>query len=273
MWKTPFRQQLSSHDSIAGWLYTVAHRFALAVGQGTNRRRAMEQQVRRHHSASPLEEVTGRELLAALDEELARLPDKYRSALVLCYLEKKSREEAARQLGCPLATLKSRLRRGRALMRTALAHRGLTLSIALFATAVVVNTARTAVPAMVASSTVDAAVLLAAGGDLAGAVSARVLTLSTGATLTMSATKLKIGLIVLAIGVLATGAGLAAWGLPQDSHPRLPAAGVKRDARVHDDKKSADQPFRGAVPSRTIATVEGETNDVEWSPDGKIISA
>ncbi len=274
-WLTLARKanQVSSHDSIAGWLYTVAYRLALTTDQGIKRRRTMEQRVRRHPSASPLEEVTGQELLTALDEELARLPDKYRSALVLCYLEEKSREEAARQLGCPLATLKSRLRRGRALMRAALARRGLTLSSALFASAVVGNTSRAAVPAMLARSTLDAAMLLAAGGDLTGTVSAHVLTLSTGATLTMTATKLKIGLIAIMVGVLVAGAGLTAWGLPQDNRPTVPAAGVTSGPKTHDDKKPRDQTARIVVPSRIVATVEGETNDLRWSQDGKIISA
>ena len=64
-------------------------------------------------SPSPLDQMTGREAFAALDEELGRLPPTYREPLVLCYLEGLTRDEAACRLGVPPATLKSQLERGR----------------------------------------------------------------------------------------------------------------------------------------------------------------
>src|SRR5437588_61163 len=92
--------------------------------------RYVMQQLRQLAGGSTL---TDRELLAALDAELMKLPAKYRTPLLLCSLEGATRDEAAQQLGCPLGTLKSRLERGRQLLYAALQRRGLTLSTGLIA--------------------------------------------------------------------------------------------------------------------------------------------
>src|SRR5207244_6721272 len=116
-------------NSVAGWLYEVAYHLALNAKAAASRRLAHEGKFSEKSPAAladPLTEITGRELLAMLDRELAGLAAKYRAPLVLCYLEGMTRDEADQQLGCPLGTLKSRLERGRALLRTALARWGLT---------------------------------------------------------------------------------------------------------------------------------------------------
>src|SRR5207249_5552581 len=84
---------------------------------------------------SPLDDLTVRELQEALDEELARLPEKYRAPLVLCYLEGATRDEAARQLGWPTSPLKLRVEQGRELLQQRLLKRGMALSAALSAVA------------------------------------------------------------------------------------------------------------------------------------------
>src|SRR5438132_4837474 len=92
--------------SVASWLHRVAYHVALKARAAALRRAAHERQVADRPIPHPLDTITGRELLAALDEELTRLPDKYRAPLVLCYLEGATRDQAASQLGCPLGTLK-----------------------------------------------------------------------------------------------------------------------------------------------------------------------
>ena len=71
----------------------------------------------------PLAELTWRELRPVLDAELERLPEKYRAPLVLCYLQGKTNEEAARQLGWPPGSMSARLARGRAMLGDRLAGR------------------------------------------------------------------------------------------------------------------------------------------------------
>src|SRR6266849_5161185 len=111
--------------SVASWLHRVAYHLALKARAAAVRRVGQERHVPDRPVPDPLETITGRELHEILDSELARLPEKYRAPLVLCYLEGATRDEAARQLGCPLGTLKSRVERGRELLRIRLVHRGL----------------------------------------------------------------------------------------------------------------------------------------------------
>src|SRR5206468_5558972 len=70
------------------------------------------------------------ELRAALDEEVSRLPEAYRAAVVLCYLEGRGQAEAGRQLGCTADALKGRLRRAREMLQRRLRQRGVALSVA-----------------------------------------------------------------------------------------------------------------------------------------------
>src|SRR5262249_12651171 len=120
-------------DSVGSWLYGAAHRLALKANTDAARRRLHEGRAPERPAADPLREISAREAQALLDQELARLPDRYRAPLVLCCLEGLARDEAARRLGWPAKTVKSRLEQARELLRTRLVARGLTLSGALAA--------------------------------------------------------------------------------------------------------------------------------------------
>ena len=102
------------------------------------------------------------DLQPVLDEELSRLPDKYRAVIVLCDLEGRTRKEAARQLGCPEGTVAGRLVRAGALLAKRLTRRGVVLSSEALA-AVLSETTAAAVPVAMVSSTVKAASLFVAG--------------------------------------------------------------------------------------------------------------
>jgi RNA polymerase sigma factor (sigma-70 family) len=113
-------------DSVEGWLFTVARRMALRLRAFLQRRAAHEKQV---HALSPTDvrlpaPSASAELRSTLCEELDRLPEKYRAPLVLCYLERQDRAEAARLLGWTLGAVKIRLERGRALLRKRLSRHG-----------------------------------------------------------------------------------------------------------------------------------------------------
>src|SRR5262249_47253619 len=145
------------------WLYQVAVRVALrARGQAAARRRH-ECCAPCRQPPDPLAEMTGRELLAALDEELHALPADYRDPLVLCYLEGKTRDEAARQLGCSPRTLPRGLEAGKSRLHARLVRRGLTLGTGLQA-AGFGHQATAALPPALARSTVRAVLASAALG-------------------------------------------------------------------------------------------------------------
>jgi RNA polymerase sigma factor (sigma-70 family) len=110
--------------SVAGWLFGVARRVGLSAARRVRR------------AAQPAPPPTPAnpefdELLAVLDEEVAALPDECRSAVVACFLREQTQDEAAKQLGWSLSTLRRRLDRGKELLRARLTRRGATLSALL----------------------------------------------------------------------------------------------------------------------------------------------
>jgi uncharacterized protein (TIGR03067 family) len=164
--------------------------------------------VARH--ADPLEELSGRELLTLLDDELQRLPEVYRLPLIMCCLEGRTQEETARQLGVTPGVVKGRLERGRAKLHGRLVRRGLTPSSALLALELSQGGGKAAVPAVLRACTSRAA--LAAGAQGAdGGASLYATALAEGALKSMSLTKLKIAgaalLVVAALGIGAAGLG------------------------------------------------------------------
>src|SRR5262249_47268795 len=138
--------------------------------------------------------------------EVSRLPAKYRVPVVLCYMQGKSNEEAALEMGCPVGTLKGRLHRARDLLRTRLERRGLTLAAGVFVADGARNLATAAAPVSLAETTVQAAVIF--GTTDAGAASTTAAQLAEGVLHTMSVAKLRSAvLIALFAGLLATGSG------------------------------------------------------------------
>ena len=119
--------------SVAGWLYTVARRVARNARVSAERRARRESRAAVPEAVAPVDAMTGRELAAILDEELGRLPPRYRDPLVLCCLEGLTQDEAAGRLGVGVETLRSQLKRGRKKLADALSARGCDLGIALLA--------------------------------------------------------------------------------------------------------------------------------------------
>jgi RNA polymerase sigma factor (sigma-70 family) len=141
--------------SLASWLYGVAYRVACkARAASALRRRAEERPVDQVSAPDTATEAARREVRPVIDEELNRLPEKYRAPLVLCYLEGKTNEEAARLLGWTKGTVSGRLARARDLLRPRLARRGLAIPAAGLAALFAHNAAA---PAALVETTVRAA--------------------------------------------------------------------------------------------------------------------
>jgi RNA polymerase sigma factor (sigma-70 family) len=127
-------RSLAWQESVGTWLYEVASRIARDARQRASRRREREGRAPRPAPApDPLDAMSGRDLLDVLAAEIAALPADCRAPLIHCYLEGRTGEEAARELGCSTSTLKRRLDRGRELLRARLAGRGITLPAAALA--------------------------------------------------------------------------------------------------------------------------------------------
>jgi RNA polymerase sigma factor (sigma-70 family) len=200
-------------ELLGNWLYGVAYRVAHKARTQTARRRQTEREAVPMPAADPLVEVAWRDFRAVLDEELQRLPARYRAPLVLCYLEGLTNEEAARQLGWPTGSMSYRLARGRKLLRERLATRHPALPAALFSTYLAGTSIVTQVPTRLVDAMVSAASLSAHELAAAGTVSPAATALAEGALRSMStARRVGITLVIVAgtaLG-LATSAGYAA---------------------------------------------------------------
>lgn len=214
------------HKSVANWLYTTARRLALKARTAAARRADRERQVVAQLPAEPLAEITGRELLAVLDEELHKLPERWRAPLLLCYWEGATRDEAARNLGCPPATIKKRLEQGRARLQAALDRRGLGLTPVLLGALLVRESSLAAADALA-----RAAVVVAAGGSLADVVSPQVLHFFHEG-LTMTGGKLVKGVAVLVFAVSLVASAGALLFAARDPQPAAQPPAAPRTLRV-----------------------------------------
>jgi RNA polymerase sigma factor (sigma-70 family) len=149
-------------DSLAAWLHGVAYRAAhKARGNRPAPRELVGEPIDRH--PDPLDELTARELLTLLDEEVGRLPEAYRLPVVLCYLEGRTLEEAAWLLGWTRGMVKGRLERARARMQARLTRRGLALSAVLAVLELTQGPAAAGVPALVLAAAVRGTISARAG--------------------------------------------------------------------------------------------------------------
>src|SRR5262249_46121367 len=141
-------------EMVGNWLYGVAQQTARKARALLAKRRMRERLMTPVPDPVATPQDRQDDLLARLDEELSRLPDKYRVAIVLCDLQGHTRRDAARTLGLPEGTLAGRLTRGRALLARRLARNGAVMSGGTVAAVLAENTASAAVPAAVLSTTI-----------------------------------------------------------------------------------------------------------------------
>jgi RNA polymerase sigma factor (sigma-70 family) len=247
-------------ESLGGWLYKVAYRIAQKARVAAARRHKYESRAAGRQVDDPLAQISVREAHAILDRELARLPDKFRIPLVLCYLEGLTRDEAAQQLGWPAHTLKTRLEQARERLRGRLAARGLAPSAALLATLLAGGSASGAVPAVLFDSTIEAAICVAAGHTAASVVSAQVAGLTEGVLQAMFLKNLAVAVLPLATVCLGAGV-LLCRTLAQDPQPD-----------VKGPKQAQTQGGSQPVPKPTgpgTLLLSRESGVVTLDPEGK----
>jgi RNA polymerase sigma factor (sigma-70 family) len=267
---------LRARESIAGWLHGVARHISLTVCRAAVRRHKYEEQAMPRAASNPAWEAAWREVQVVLDEEIQRLPSKYREPFVLCCLEGQSRSEAAARLGLKEGTVGSRLTEARRKLRQRLAHRGVELNAVLGTTAIAVPHAH--VPVTLTANLANVAAQLAAGQRLAsGLVPARILSLVQGVPKAMCLTKAKLGtLLLLAVGLLGGGAGAIAYHAPPEIEVRQPANGnASRSAAAPAKgetvlwKKQKDLELDGWLPFALVYSPDGQALVVGGS-DGKV---
>jgi RNA polymerase sigma factor (sigma-70 family) len=194
-------------ESLGNWLYGVAHRLASKARAARARRRVQERRAARPAAGlrTPAVPEDSRDFWPLLDDELGRLPEKYRATVVLCCLEGKTHEQAARELGWPPGSVSRRLARARQLLRDRLARRGVSLPATwLLAGAAAVAAS---VPAGLAASTVRVALLQ---GGAASAVGGGAIGGTLAAKVSLA------GVAVLSVSLVAVGVGALLSRPPTD---------------------------------------------------------
>jgi RNA polymerase sigma factor (sigma-70 family) len=207
-------RRIGSRQSVGAWLHRVALNAALKLRASRRPAGPLPE------LPGPPDDPAGREFAGAVDEELDRLPEHYRSAFVLCCLEGMTNAEAARELGCPVGTVDSRLHAARARLRERLSRRG-------FGPAALVGLGAvgTAPPAVLAATIAFAADPTAAAPAVARLASRQGNRMTRGTmTITIAAASLAVAL-----------AGVAVWAFaapPADPPTQPTAAPVPPAAEV-----------------------------------------
>jgi hypothetical protein len=197
--------------SIRSWLYGVALRVALRARQQENLRRRREQETPSRPPSDPATEATWQDVRPILDEEIQRLPEKYRLPIILCYLEGQTNDEAAKMLNCPRGTIATRLARARERLRSRLLRRGVSLSGAALAALLSDNAMSAAIPPLLVGQTAKVV--------LSSAASASITTLTEGVLHAMFVNKFKmVSAFMLMVAVLG-GAGVGAYYLRAQAPP------------------------------------------------------
>jgi RNA polymerase sigma factor (sigma-70 family) len=201
--------RLRKKTALASFLHGTAYRISLKAKRTAARRRKYEGQVQTRPSINPIDELSWREVRTLVDEEVARLPEKYRSAFILCCLESVSQGDAAQRLGIKEGTLSSRLTRARKLLSQRLARRGVELAAVLAASTLATQPTPALSPVLVAS-TMQAALSVNPAVLVSDSVAEMIQ--DTAAVATVSKIKVAAA-VLLATGVLA-GAGVWACRTP-----------------------------------------------------------
>jgi RNA polymerase sigma factor (sigma-70 family) len=255
-------------EALPAWLHGVAVRLAVRARRYRVQHREQETKGPAPQSPSPLDELTAREFLAVLDEELQALPARWRAPLILCCLEGLSNEEAARRLGCSPGAVKGRLERGRARLRGRLAQRGLTLP-AVLAGPLLFAPSAGAVPLALVQSALTAAATGRGASPAALALTQGVLCMASIAKLRM------VGALAVLLVLAGAGVGMlmrsaeagaenqaSAPGATKDD-PSEPAARPRRGVDLHGDPLPDGAVLRlGTIQRRAVGA------QLALSPDG-----
>ncbi len=268
---------LRRRDSVGCFLHGVAYRLALKARTRFAQQRMHESRVAVEKEADdPLAELSVREAQAILDEELRLLPEKWRAPVVLCCLEGRTRDEAARQLGWSAKLVKSRLEQGRERLHQRLTRRGLTLSATLGTTFLMEEAAPAALPAMLIRAAVEA--MRSSNG-----VSASVALLAESALGGTAIGKAKVAVVGLLLLTGALAAGMGAFAPPQQSEKQVEPPSEARAKTPEPPKSEGQQAARrdrygDPLPDEAIARLGttrfrhgGAIGSLAFTPDGKTL--
>jgi RNA polymerase sigma factor (sigma-70 family) len=251
-------------EFVGSWLYQVACRIALKVRADAARRPVLATPLPDLPAPAAPPDLDWRDLRLVLDEELSRLPEKYRAPLVLHYLEGKTVPQVAQGLGWTPGTVAGRLARARERLRAGLTRRGVTLTAATLAAALSQQAGAGVLPATLVKSAVKVTTLFVLGhAAVPGAVAPKAAALAKAVLHAMLLTKLKVAAgVLLAVAVTATGAGIlshhvvagkqAAEGQIDVPQPTVQVADLSPQKPVEEQRTRTDR-YGDPLPEGAVA--------------------
>jgi RNA polymerase sigma factor (sigma-70 family) len=252
-------ERLRRPAALSAWLHNTACNIAVTVLRTQKRRQKAEAGAEHQESRNPLDDLSSRELLTILDEELRQLPETFRLPLVLCCLEGRSQDEAALTLGWTPGSVKGRLERGRQRLRDRLAHRGLTFAVGA-------GVPLLAIPPSLAGPLRETVLRAACDGGIASPV---VLALANGATQTLSRVSWRALLAIVVVGMVGVGIGLTRMSPP--GPPAMPPLAAE-DKPAADRAGPRDEPLpEGAVARLGSSRLRIGNSAFALTPDGRTI--
>ncbi|MGH7172634.1 MAG: sigma-70 family RNA polymerase sigma factor [Gemmataceae bacterium] len=254
-------------QSLGAWLHTVAVRVARKAQVRARRQRPQAVLPEPTTSGDVADDVSSREMLRIVDEEIERLPDALRAPLILCCLQGRTRDEAAEALGCSVGTVKGRLERGRELLRRRLQRRGVQLPFAFLA----LTLASARIRAALWAKTMQTALYTPAPV---------VVGLAEAAFPLLTAGKCKVTLVFLLMATMALGvAGTLRTAKPAEQTPRDTPSQAKATApkkpespQIRMDRHGDPLPDGAITRLGTVRWRHGDfVHALAYSPDGKRI--
>jgi RNA polymerase sigma factor (sigma-70 family) len=254
--------------ALPAWLHKTTCRVAAKLR--ANRPVQSAPTPERYEHCDPGAGLVWREVCQALDEELQRLPERLRSPLLLCYLSGLTRDEAAKQLGWSLGTLKRRLEEGRKTLRIRLAKRGIA-SVGVALTVLTPDALQAAVSKSLLESSL--CLIFSTGAVVPATISALVL----GSATTLKGVAMKS--IIALLAVIALGVGVYAGMSQADPPKNLDAPTAKSAASKAPAAKSPDADA-DALPAGALARLGSprlrhgaRLKDIAYSPTGKRLAS
>lgn len=257
-----------SRELLGNWLYGVAYQTALHARRTIARRRVKEVQVTMLPDNVGKQGDSWVDIRPLLDQELSRLPEKYRVTIVLCDLEGRTRREVACQLGVPEGTVGGRLARARAMLAKRLTERGVALSSGTLAAVMAEHVASAEMPDGVMFSTISVARPLVTGKALGTEeIPVKVAALTEGVMKAMLFAKLKLASVLVFAALLVLGTiALPLWSATAQQKPTGDRADPKEPAlAVQTEKPNEKADKEGS----TGLIVVGPYHLGEWFGENK----
>lgn len=260
---------ISKGESLASWLHGVGYRIALRLRTRSSRQTCQELNSKELPMSDHADDVTWREAMQILDEELNRLHTHYRTPLILCYLEGKTHDEASKQLGWSLGAFRGRLERGRERLRARLTKRGVTLPAVLFGAGLSYSAASASV---LPKLTAGLAANILSKSNASQPDSSKVAALANTELRSLLLTKVQLATaIAIVLGFLSIG--IVRNALADRSQDAVTSAKADQASKAKPKVFTQNERQKKNDSPQKILTLSAPVKRMRWSRDGSLMAS